>query len=129
MRLLGSLKPPIRPENVGFGAFNDLTMLPNLKPPFRRFLEKYIIVPIGAHQIRRDTGATQYSDNMVDRLASISTYLTAGLILIIPLWMLALAPNLYYKLAVTTGCLLAFLLVLGLGTRSQPFEVLAAATG
>lgn len=71
----------------------------------------------------------QGSDEQVDSLASVTIFVSAMVMLIAPLWVLAVVESLYQKLGVITAFLLVFLAILAWGTLSKPFEILAATAG
>ncbi len=68
-------------------------------------------------------------DEHVDVLAAVSVFITAVVMLILPLWTLAVVDDMFKKLGVITAFLVVFLAVLVWGTLSRPFEVLAATAG
>lgn len=69
------------------------------------------------------------SDKQVDSLASVIIIVSAAVMLIAPLWILAVLESLHQKLAVITTFLVVFLAILTWGTLSKPFEILAATAG
>ncbi|RYP19489.1 hypothetical protein DL765_003329 [Monosporascus sp. GIB2] len=68
-------------------------------------------------------------DEPVDLLASIVLFVVALVMLIAPLWILAMVSEMVSRLAVITTFVIVFLGVLSWATLARPFEVLAAAAG
>jgi len=70
------------------------------------------------------------SDEHVDTLASFMIFFAATIMLIAPLWILALvAEESLHRLGTITGFLVLFLAILTWGTLARPFEILAATAG
>ncbi|RYP90704.1 hypothetical protein DL770_003169 [Monosporascus sp. CRB-9-2] len=68
-------------------------------------------------------------DEPVDLLASIALFVVASVMLIAPLWILAMVEDMVSRLVVITAFVFVLLGVLSWATLARPFEVLAAAAG
>ncbi|KAL8772816.1 MAG: hypothetical protein Q9209_002161 [Squamulea sp. 1 TL-2023] len=138
---------PIRPAEVAFVEKEDLIpMVPRVKPPLRRFIDKFDSKVRIFCWRRRDKKLTQrhynhpnnfesettiYSEE--ERIDKFATCVTIGLglfMLIAPLWLLQLSykagPDMKARLKIITGFLIGFTILLSVVTVARPFEVLAA---
>ncbi|KAK3325077.1 hypothetical protein B0H66DRAFT_599263 [Apodospora peruviana] len=68
-------------------------------------------------------------DEHVDVLAVVAILFTASVMLIAPLWILAVIEDMFKKLGVITAFVFVFLGVLVWGILARPFETLAATAG
>lgn len=68
-------------------------------------------------------------DELVDVLGGVSIFITAIVMLIAPLWILAVLDSTSHKLGIITAFILVFLAVMIWATLAQPFELLATAAG
>ncbi len=137
----------IHPDEMGYLEAKDLiTVAKRPKSPLRRFFEQQVLAPalgplakllhiFHLRDIASKRPGHEFSssiigeDKYVDLIASITIFLTAVVMLIVPLWVLATLNTLTSKLGVITAFTLALLLVLSGGTLAKPFEILATAAG
>ncbi|KAL8996296.1 MAG: hypothetical protein Q9188_006605 [Gyalolechia gomerana] len=139
---------PIHPAEVTFiEQEGDLMpVVPMIKPPLRRFIDRYNLVSRFAcwrirksqlnkkhynHPANYESDTTIYNDEK--RIDKFVTSVTIGLglaMLIAPLWLLqyvyAEQPDLKARLKVITGFLVGFTVFLSVVAVAKPFEVLAA---
>lgn len=71
----------------------------------------------------------QGDDRHVDRVATVSIFFAAALMLITPLWILAFIQDIIHKLIVITIFSVLFLIVMNWGTVARAFEILASTAG
>ena len=133
---------PIDPRETEFIRAADLiSVVQSPKSTFRRLVEQHVLVPTkGLFGLLRQSQSqelgpencrtiVQGSDEHVDILAAVIVFIVAVVMLIVPLWVLAIVQDMFRKLAVITVFLTVFLAVLTWGTFSRPFEILAATAG
>ncbi|RYP01377.1 hypothetical protein DL766_004452 [Monosporascus sp. MC13-8B] len=110
------------------------------KSLLRRFFEQCVLVPtMGLFGLFRDKHEKQNhslgpstvfgKDEPVDLLASIALFVVALVMLIAPLWILAMVEEMVSRLLVITAFVFVLLGVLSWATLARPFEVLAATAG
>ena len=154
---LGNNNTPINPREVSFiQKEGDLMpMVPRIKPPLRRFLDRFdIIGRIGCWR-RREKQVMLWKDmssrdkqmansvqldqrhfrsettiyNMEERIDKFVTCVTIGLgliMLIAPLWLLQYVDSDMGRLRIITCFLVGFTFLLSILVVARPFEVLAA---
>ena len=133
---------PIHPKEVEFINAKDLiSVAKSDKPVLRRLFEQRILAPTkGLYGLflqnpddsshpPSSTTTVQGDDEYIDRLAKVAIFVTALVMLIVPLWVLAVLDHIFKKVAVITAFTLALLLVLVLGTLAGPFETLTVTAG
>ncbi|KAL9033860.1 MAG: hypothetical protein Q9180_005725 [Flavoplaca navasiana] len=138
---------PIRPAEVAFVGKEDLMpMVPRVKPPLRRFIDRFDISDRILCWRRRSKKLTRRHYNHPDnfesetttyseegRIDKFVTCVTIGLglvMLIAPLWLLqyvySAEPDMKARLKIITGFLIAFTIFVSIVAVARPFEVLAA---
>ncbi|CAL8583944.1 hypothetical protein XPA_009554 [Xanthoria parietina] len=133
---------PIRPDEVAFiKKEGDLMpMVPRVKPPLRRFLDRFGI--IGRISCFRRKGnkldqrhfqseTTIYNlEERIDKAVTCVTIVLGVVMLIAPLWILQYIygeqADMKARLEIITGFLIGFTALLSIVTVARPFEVLAA---
>lgn len=135
-------KGAIDPDESSFINWTDVfTVSKPGKSSVRRFFEQQILYRVfnilglgpksGTAPGPFDPGPTtvQGDDSQVDILATISVFSAAAVMLIAPLWILAVLHDMFRKLVVITVFSIFFLVVMNWGTVARPFEILAATAG
>ncbi|KAI1761327.1 hypothetical protein GGR53DRAFT_506153 [Hypoxylon sp. FL1150] len=131
---------PICEKESEFLKASDLICFSEVKKSSARlFVEDKLLHPTRAlwglvsHKVQPDSAADEHTvewdDDAVGRLAKMAIFLTALLMLVLPLWILALVSNRLWKLAIITLFLLCFVSVLTWATLARPFDILAATAG
>ncbi|KAL8922483.1 MAG: hypothetical protein Q9172_003548 [Xanthocarpia lactea] len=141
---LGNNNGPIRPQEVSFiEEEGDLMpMVPRIKPPLRRFLDRFdMIGRIGCwrrkakqldqrhynHPKNFESETTIYNiEETIDKFVTCVTIGLGLIMLIAPLWLLQYVVNDMGRLKIITGCLIVFTILLSIVVVARPFEVLAA---
>lgn len=137
---LRNANDPIHPEEIEFLDAPDLISFSEMrKSSARLFLEGKLLHPTKAlwglvsHKSQPDSAADEHTiewdDDAVSRLANTGVFLVTLVMLIVPLWILALVTSQLWRLGIITLFLLCFVSVLTWATLARPFEVLAAAAG
>ena len=104
------------------------------KTPLRRLIDKSLTVRTLSIWKHKDKVVpnydveyvSHYSDDRVDRFASVVIIAVGIIMLITPIWALQAMDGLQAKLGVITAFVLIFLLVLSFAMASKPFEALGA---
>ncbi|KAL8891094.1 MAG: hypothetical protein Q9215_001866 [Flavoplaca cf. flavocitrina] len=141
---------PIRPAEVAFVGKEDLMpMVPRVKAPLRRFIDRFNITDRILCWRRRNNKKAQltrrhynHPDNFESETTTYSeegridkfvTGVTIGLglvMLIAPLWLLqyvySAQPDMKARLKIITGFLIGFTIFVSIVAVARPFEVLAA---
>ncbi|KAK7954530.1 hypothetical protein PG988_015224 [Apiospora saccharicola] len=128
---------PIHPEELGFLEARDLiTLAKGPKSLLRRLFERHILSSTSdlfgflADHRRRDGDSTIYGqDEQIDAVVAIALFLTATVMLITPLWILAVTQSMFARLGIITCFNVLLLAVLTSATLAKPFEILAVAAG
>jgi hypothetical protein len=114
-----------------------ISILPQESTPLRRFLERYIIFRSGTfwlwkqpplpHLSPHEKKLIQYANQKrLDRIITI-TIAVGGLgMLIAPLWVLEQVGTTWRKLAVISGFIVTFLVIISVATLARQAEALAA---
>ncbi|RYP67158.1 hypothetical protein DL771_007386 [Monosporascus sp. 5C6A] len=106
----------------------------------RRFFERCVLVPtkglFGLLGDKREKQNPSFGpstvfgeDEPIDLLASIALFVVASVMLIAPLWILAMVEDMVSRLVVITAFVFVLLGVLNWATLARPFEILVATAG
>ncbi|GAB1310727.1 hypothetical protein MFIFM68171_00937 [Madurella fahalii] len=134
---------PIEEKEVRFLETEDLVPVASTqKPQIRYLVEQKAWLPMTRwiRLLSRRTRPTddrpvdhhltvQQDDEDMDVAADVFVFLAAGVMLIMPLWVLAGLEQLTAKLAVITGFVVMCLVTLNWGTLARPSETLAVTAG
>jgi hypothetical protein len=127
---------PIHEEEAAFASRKaDLISInPTSVSPLVRLLEA-VFGTLGRCVIRAkvdeeaqilNDGASYSSDSALTRLAT-GTIISLGLVMLLsPMWWLEFVENSVYRLAIITGFLALFMIMMSAATVQKPFEVVAA---
>ena len=139
---LDNFNHPIHANEVEFLEANDLISVARTeKAPLRSLFEQNVLLPTrGLYGIilskwrdeiilQRDPMTTQADDEKIDLLVSVLIFLSAAIMLLIPLWVLSVMESIFHKLAVITIFVVAFLAFMTWATLARPFEILASTAG
>ncbi|KAK8100282.1 hypothetical protein PG999_010656 [Apiospora kogelbergensis] len=128
---------PIRQEEVEFLKARDLITLARVpKSLLRRLFERYILSSTSAlfgflagHQNREGDSIVYGRDEPIDAAAALAIFITAVVMLIAPLWILAVTSSMFARLGIITVFNVLLLAVLTSATLAKPFEILAVSAG
>ncbi|KAI4259717.1 MAG: hypothetical protein L6R42_004448, partial [Xanthoria sp. 1 TBL-2021] len=139
---LHNTNQPILQDEVSFiDEDGDLMpMVPRVKPPLRRFLDRFDIIGRISYFRRKEkqldqrhfqSETTIYNiEERIDKVVTIVTIVLGLSMLIAPLWVLQYfyteQPDMKTRLEIITGFLIGFTFLLSIVTVARPFEVLAA---
>jgi len=139
---LSNREGAIDQDEARFVQAGDLiTVSKSPKSPLRRLFEQHILAPTAGlfgliptklSDEESSSGlktSVRGDDAHVDVFAAISVFSAALVMLIVPLWILAIISSTMRKLAVITAFSIAFLALMNWGTLGRPFEILAATAG
>ncbi|KAK8135820.1 hypothetical protein PG984_003760 [Apiospora sp. TS-2023a] len=120
----------------GFLEARDLiTLAKGPKSLLRRVFERHVLAStskllgfMAAHR-QHDENSTYGSDEPVDAMVAPAIFVTAAVMLIAPLWILAVTQSMFARLGIITGFNVLLLAVLTSATLAKPFEILAVAAG
>lgn len=135
---------PIEPKEIEFLKADDLiSASATTKSSLRHLFEQWVLCPtLGLFGVFLDKSvhhtqnpeilgsSTVYGrDEPVDAFASVSIFIVAFAMLILPLWILFTVDDMFKRLGVITVFITVLLGVLTSATLAKPFEILAATAG
>ncbi|KAK3370023.1 hypothetical protein B0H63DRAFT_305759 [Podospora didyma] len=135
---LSNRNEPIHPSEVEFVNAGDLISLAKVeRASLRRLFEQRILAPskglfgLLRNRTRENDLKTtvQGHEGPVSAIGTVTIFVAAIVMLIAPLWALALMGERIVKLVVITVFIVVFLAMLNWGTVSTQFEILAATAG
>lgn len=141
MTWLDNNNGPIHPKEVEFLKSNDLiTVSKTQKSALRYLFEQWVLCPTmgifgwladkpHANEPQHDPSTVYGSDEPVDAIASGGVFIVGAIMLIIPLWILAIVEDMFRRLAIITAFIALLLMVLTSATLAKPFEILATTAG
>ncbi|KAK8035379.1 hypothetical protein PG993_010374 [Apiospora rasikravindrae] len=134
---LANNNKPIEGKELEFLKARDLiTLAKGSKSLLRRLFERYILSSTSelfgflASRRHRDGDSTVHGqDEPIDTVIAPAIFVTAAVMLISPLWILAVTQSMFARLGIITGFNILLLAVLTSATLAKPFEILAVAAG
>lgn len=128
---------PIHPEETEFLKARDLIVLAKQpKSMLRRLFEQHVLSSasellgfLASHRHRGGDSTAHGQDEPVDAVIAPAEIVTAVVMLITPLWVLAVTQKMFVCLGIIAGFNVLLLAVLTSATLAKPFEILAVAAG
>ncbi|KAK7911351.1 hypothetical protein PG985_013832 [Apiospora marii] len=128
---------PIHEKELEFLKSRDLvTLAKQPKSLLRRLFERHVLGSasellgfLASHRHRVGDSTVHGQDEPVDAVIAPAIFVTAAVMLITPLWVLAVTQSMFARLGIITGFNVLLLAVLTSATLAKPFEILAVAAG